>query len=163
MLRVANHGIEKATPSPPSPKVPKKTKNSTITFVDTFKQKTPAQMATMEYRLLQFHWEGTMCDCPNAGVPLYLYPPTANHVLKRLPITTEARSWHITSASEDGIPLSNAPIPNTFDDFLDLGPKRYAFLAKALGRGGRWEGWYENAEFPIMLVRGTMEKADDCW
>ncbi|KAF6232436.1 hypothetical protein HO173_009315 [Letharia columbiana] len=73
----------------------------------------------MEYRLLQFHYEGANCDCSNA----------------------QDRKWHITSAAEAGIPLSTAPIPNTPDDFLDLGPRRHAFLAKLLGTGGRWEGW----------------------
>ena len=66
--------------------------------------------------------------------------------LLQLHYRESGRDWELAIGSEEGIPLSRFPIPNTPDVFLLMGSKTNAMLAKMLGQGGPWEGWYVHHE-----------------
>ena len=94
-------------------------------------------MAAMEYRILQFHDEGAHGKGSNASMP------PLPLLLRIINLHTHAKRKNPPQKMEAGTSpaqpkpvfrfLSKAPIPNTPDNFLDLGPEETRVSSEDFG------------------------------
>ena len=97
----------------------------------------PTATSPLERRRLRLPTRQYACS----SLPTTIKQQQQSHANSKTPQPTENQTWHFASASEEGFPLSAAPIPNRRDECWDMGPRTFAFLANILGKGGRLEGW----------------------